>query len=244
MPRKQAKSIASAGKAASNAPSRRIRRRLSPAERRLQIIDAARVLFGEGGLAQVTMRNIARHVGITQAAIYQHFEDKEAVLFAIADGYFAQLIERMGERLSDDMQPLNRLRAMMRGYIEAGLARPEEYRLVFMTDIPGFRREGGLRVEPGDNAEPTTGQLAFGFLEEQVRALLKAKLIRPGDAELTAEAIWAAGHGVVSLLITHVGFLWAPERLIDAQIDMIFKGILPDDSPARRKTPQARSPKA
>lgn len=244
MPMKRAKTVASAGKAASDAPSRRIRRRLSPAERRLQIIDAARALFGEGGLAQVTMRNIARHVGITQAAIYQHFDDKEAILYAIADGYFAQLIERMRERLSDDLPPLDRLRGMMRGYIEAGLARPEEYKLVFMTNIPGFRREGGLRAEPGNEAEPTTGQLAFGFLEEQVRTLLKAGLIRPGDAELTAEAIWAAGHGVVSLLITHVGFLWAPERLIDAQIEMIFRGILPDDSPARRKAPQARSPKA
>ncbi len=244
MPTKRPKAVASIRKAASNAPSRPIRRRLSPAERRLQIIDAARALFGEGGLAQVSMRNIARHVGITQAAIYQHFEDKEAILFAIADGYFAQLIERMRQHLSDDMPPLDRLRAMMRGYIEAGLARPEEYRLVFMTDIPGFRREGGLRAEPGNEAEPTTGQLAFGFLEEQVRTLLKAGLIRPGDAELIAEAIWAAGHGVVSLLITHVGFLWAPERLIDAQIEMIFKGILPDDGSARRKAPQARSPKA
>lgn len=243
MPAKPAKNAASARKAAKSVLPRRIRR-LSPAERRLQIIDAARALFAEGGLAQVTMRNIARHVGITQAAIYQHFEDKEAVLFAIADGFFAQLIERMQRRLAEDMAPLDRLRAMMRGYIEAGLARPEEYRLVFMTDIPGFKRHVGLRVDPSEDAEPSTGQLAFAILEEQVRALVRARLIRPGDAEITAEAIWAAGHGVVSLLITHVGFLWAPEKLIDAQIEMIFNGILPDDSLARRKAPQARSPKA
>lgn len=217
------------------------RRRLPPEERRAQIVEAARALFVEGGLQQVTMRHIARRVGITQAAIYQHFEDKDAVLFAVAEGFFLNLIEARERHISVDLPPIEQLRMAMRAYVENGLAHPEEYRLVFMTDAPGLRRHAPASLSPAGRSmapcgpgavidpeiQPTKGQIVYGHL-------------RPSDPELVAEAIWAAGHGVVALLITHVDFLWTPEKLIDTQIDMILNGLLPVDSPARTTSAQPR----
>ncbi len=63
--------------------------------------------------------------------------------------------------------------------------------------------------------------------------LVKSGDIRKGDPELIAEAIWAAGHGVVALLITHVEFLWEVEKLIEVHIDILLKGLLPDDHAGR-----------
>ncbi|HEY4344800.1 MAG TPA: helix-turn-helix domain-containing protein [Parvibaculum sp.] len=212
------------------------RRRLPPAERRSQIIDAARALFAEGGLDKVSMRNIARRVGITQAAIYQHFEDKEAILFAIAEGFFTQMLERSEAAAQEIECPIERLRQSMYGYIESGLAHPEEYRLVFMTHAPGLKRQGGHRPGPclAPSIQLSKGQLAYAHMQDQVRDLVASGLIRKGDPEAIAEAIWAAGHGVVSLLITHVDFLWDKEKLMETQMNMIFEGLLPDDSPARK----------
>ncbi len=222
-----------------------VRRRLSPAERRIQIIEAARALFCEGGLALVSMRNIARRVGITQAAIYQHFEDKDAILFAIAEEFFTRLIEDGMEKSNEEADPIARLKRGLRGYIEVGLSRPDEYRLVFMTNVPGFKRRGMHRVPPGEEApvELTKGKIAYAFLQEQVRDLIGSGLLCKGDPEVVAEAVWAAIHGIVSLILTHLDFPWAREELIETQLRILFDGLLPDGSPSRGKV-QAASPKA
>lgn len=222
--------------AVSDAPRRQ---RLAPEERRTQIIEAARALFREGGLAAVSMRSIAARVGITQAAIYQHFEDKDAILFAVAEHFFGKLIESAEAMSAVDLDPVEALRASMRGYIETGLAHPEEYRLVFMTDAPGLRRHGPANLqarngqEVGADIQPTKGQIAYGHLQEKVRQFVKSGDIRKGDPELIAEAMWAAGHGVVALLITHVEFVWDAEKLIETHMDILLKGLLPDDHDGR-----------
>ena len=225
------------------------RKRLTPEERRTQIIEAARALFGEGGLSAISMRSIAARVGITQAAIYQHFEDKDAIVFAVAEHFFGKLIESAEASSAVDLGPVEALRASMRGYIETGLAHPEEYRLVFMTDAPGLRRHGPANLqarnghETGPDIQPTKGQIAYGHLQEKVRVLVKSGDIRKGDPELIAEAMWAAGHGVVALLITHVEFVWDAKKLIDMHIDILLKGLLPDGH-AGRATKKSRSRKA
>lgn len=234
---KASKAISPARRGATAAPVRVPRRRLPPAERRTQIIDAARALFAESGLDGVSMRNIARRVGITQAAIYQHFEDKEAILFAIAEGFFAEMLERSEATAQDIACPVERLRQSMFGYVQGGLAHPEEYRLVFMTHAPGLKRQGGghrpVSCLP-QPIQPSKGQLAYAHMQGQVRDLVASGLIRKGDPETIAEAIWAAGHGIVSLLITHVDFPWDKDKLIETQLNMLLNGLLPDDSPLRK----------
>lgn len=232
----------SAAKLSRGKPAAPRRLRLPPEERRAQIIAAARALFAEGGLDRVSMRNIAARVGITQAAIYQHFVDKDAILFAVAEVFFLHLIEAKERNFSLDMPPIEKLRLSMRTYINNGLAHPEEYRLVFMTDAPGLRRhapaaltEKALTPEQRTENEiqPSKGQIAYSHLQELIRELIAQGHIRKGDPETVAEAIWTASHGLVTLLITHTNFMWSPEALINSQLDMLLYGLLPDDSPAR-----------
>lgn len=228
------------------APEKAPRRRLSPIERRLQIIEAARALFAEGGPDLLSMRNIARRVGITQAAIYQHFEDKEALVFAIVEDFFSELIEAGMKAAAEETDPLAGLARAMRGYVEVGLSRPDEYRLVFMTSIPSFRRKNMHRVPAGAPSpiQRSKGQIAFDYLLDRVRELIASGLIRKGEPEVVAEAIWAAGHGIVSLLITHVEFPWSREALVDTQIRIVLEGLLPDDSPARGARHACGAPRA
>lgn len=220
------------GTAASGRPARR---RLPPAERRAQIIRAAKELFGEGGIEHVSMRNIARRVGITQAAIYQHFEDKAAILFAVAEDFFNELIVAMQAAIAGENDPIEQFKRTMRSYVETGLARPEVYRLIFMTDISGLVRTAH-RVPPGqeDQLRPSKGTVAFGMLHERIQALMASGHIRKDDPDAVAEALWAAGHGIVSLLITHAKFPWVPrEKMLTTQMRMLLEGLLPDN---RRKT--------
>lgn len=202
------------------------RKRLPPEERRAQIVAAARSLFAAEGTDKVSMRRIAERVGITQAAIYQHFENKEAILFVIIEGFFSDLLAALEAAIAMDPEPLRRLRRAMRAYIEYGLSRPEEYRLIFMTPISGLVR-AGLAVPRTDQARqtPSKGSLAFDVLDRAVQDLAMAGRARLADTNLLAEALWAAGHGIVSLLITHEQFPWTDrERLIDFQLDLVLRG--------------------
>lgn len=60
-----------------------IRKRLSNADRRSAIIDAAAVVFAEGGLSGATTRAIAHQAGVSEALLYRHFVSKEALYFAV-----------------------------------------------------------------------------------------------------------------------------------------------------------------
>jgi AcrR family transcriptional regulator len=211
------------------------RRRLTPAARRVQILQAARDLFASGGVERISMRNIATRVGITQAAIYQHFDGKEAILFAVCEDFFARLIEVSEKVVRETQDPIERLKKSMLAYVETGLKWPEEYRLVFMTSISGLEMRGAHRAVPGLDQEisPSKGKIAFAYLHDQVRALIAEGHIRQGDVDVLAEAIWAAGHGLVSLFITHVHFPWERERIIETQLKMMLLGLLPEASPVR-----------
>ncbi|HCX68734.1 TetR/AcrR family transcriptional regulator [Parvibaculum sp.] len=214
-----------------------VRRRLSPEERRRQIVVAAKTLFSEEGVDHVSMRKIAREVGITQAAIYQHFENRDAILFAIIEDFFADLLEVLATAVARETQPLLSLRSAMRAYVDYGLAHPEAYRLVFMTPISGLVRAGvGVPRTEEAKLKPSKGTLAFDVLDSAVRKVMECGMVRHDNADLLAEAIWAAGHGLVSLLITHNEFPWTdPDKVIDIQIDLLFRGLLNEDSPMRTK---------
>src|SRR5512132_1210412 len=70
---------------------------------RKQILDASLRLFSERGFARTTVRDIAREAGITDAAIYYHFESKRDLLEALVDerGFLTSLQNL--ERVEADM---------------------------------------------------------------------------------------------------------------------------------------------
>lgn len=55
------------------------------------ILDAAHALLLEGGLAAVTLRALARRLGVDAMAPYHHFDDKDAILVALAERIYAGL---------------------------------------------------------------------------------------------------------------------------------------------------------
>ncbi|MCF4166063.1 TetR/AcrR family transcriptional regulator [Zavarzinia compransoris] len=212
------------------------RRRLTADQRRSQILEAARQLFIEEGVVKVSMRRIAARAGVTPTLIYHHFADKESLLLAVCEDFFLGLIEASEASLAATLatdEPFARLRHLMRGYVDFGLANPDVYRLVFMTPLAGLKREKlshhSHRARPGDTPPPeeeSFGMRAFALLEDEIRRLIEAGALKPAEAGTLAEIVWAAGHGIVSLLITHGDFQWtATDALITLSIDSILHGI-------------------
>ncbi len=192
-------------------------------------------MFARDGIDHTSMRKIAAKAGVTAALLYKHFADKDALLMAIGEAFFVKLGGYIDDAAKGERDPVARLRARMRAYVTCGIENPREYHLTFMTALPRLRRGKEMkafreRVRRGESipeAEITMGMRCFARLEGAVAGVVEAKLTRIKDVPALAEAVWAGGHGLVSLIITHDDFGWTePKRLIETTMDLMLRGLL------------------
>jgi AcrR family transcriptional regulator len=195
------------------------------ASRRGEILDAAKRLFTEEGFAHATMRRIAAEVGVSPTALYLHFADKEAILKAIAEDFFSELLVRLREAHTEEANPLLRLRAGLRAYVDFGLERADEYRLTFQT-----REVRNLKDPCG---ETDTADLSFEVLVTSVSDLMQAGIFRIGDPVLIAETIWVSVHGLTAAAVDmHVRMNSELPTLIETVLTTLLTGLSCRDAPA------------
>lgn len=194
MLRKQPASDAPATQAARLRDVSRRRREQQRDDLRRAILDAAGALFLEQGYEGLSMRQVAERIGYSATTIYRHFEDKDDLLFAIVrDGFqrFGGQLARAARAAGDD--PLERLGALGRAYVEFGLKNPVYYRLMFM------QRHDFLFESRADETAPMID--SFAVLQQSVEGAMRAGVLRAGDPETTSTVIWAVMHGITSLAI-------------------------------------------
>jgi AcrR family transcriptional regulator len=106
-------------------------------ERTAEIVAVAWKVAAEEGIGGVTLRELARQVGMRQPSLYEYFESKHALYDAMfADGN-QRLLERIeAVELSDD--PRAALKAWMRAFVEFVLEDQARLQLLFQRPIPGF----------------------------------------------------------------------------------------------------------
>jgi len=121
---------------ARTAASRGKRGRYHHGDLRRALLDAALAVLTEADSRALTLREVARRAGVTHAAPYRHFTDKEALLAAVAEEGFHTLSEAMREamgRAGDD--PVERLEALGVGYVRFALAHPAHFEVMFGPEL-------------------------------------------------------------------------------------------------------------
>ena len=190
--------------------------------RRGEILDAAKRLFLTEGYEHATIRKIAGAVGVSPAALYLYFPDKDSILQAIAESTFETLLARLEESQQRASSDLERFRAGLATYIAFGLAHPDEYRLTFLAKIMTPSGPGRLAAP----CEPEAADRSFAILHDGIAALMAAGVFRSGDPRLAAEASWASLHGATALLLDQAEHIESPhEALIEAVLDLIIRGL-------------------
>lgn len=187
--------------------------------RRGEILAAAERIFVEFGYEGATIRKIAEEVGLSSTALYMHFADKGEILQEICREAFEALISSTDFLASEDGPPEVRLRGMINAYVAFGFSNPNAYRLIYLT----------RPVEARDGTQTLAQELGFSVFTafEDVVAQTVASGRMEGDPSAIAQSIWAAAHGVVSLMITKTYFPWADRQLVvDTTLDAVFAGLL------------------
>ncbi len=190
------------------------------ASRRGEILAAASRIFLEEGVANATMRRIAAAVGVSTTALYVYFPDKDAILQAIAEATFAELLATLEATQQVGGSAAERFRTGLRAYVEFGLARPDAYRLTFLSTPAGR----GAVPPPCDVIQ--AADHSFAILQRGVEEMMAEGSFRPGASESIAEAIWACLHGVTALLLDQAEHVVTPpEHLVEQVIDLVTLGL-------------------
>ncbi len=201
-------------------PRRRRARRGQGELLRDEILDATeRLLLATGGdEAAVSIREVADAVGVTPPSIYLHFADKNELIFAVCERHFAELDRRLEEAAAGSDDPLESLRLRGRAYVRFGVEHPGPYRILFMSK-PASAPEWWTHERVQESA-------SFMHLVGAIQRCLDAGAIAPGDPVQISVVVWAAVHGVTSLLISKSALPWPdPEALADYCCQVLIDGL-------------------
>lgn len=187
-----------------------------------EIVDGAVALLDEtGDETSVTLRAVARKVGIAAPSIYRHFPDQPSVMLAVVQQAFDELDAELRRALdATGGDPRARLFAVCTGYLEFAQRHPGRYRTMF----------GGLWM-PDLAASSVTeadlhalGQGVMQVLIEVLADCVAAGIATSTDPSADAVALWVGLHGLAHQQSVTVSFPWPPdiaERLVVALAHLV-----------------------
>jgi AcrR family transcriptional regulator len=182
---------------------------------RADLIDAATALVSEAGHGQqLSLRAVAKKVGIATTSVYPHFADVDQLKVAVVERGFAEFNQYRSAASQAINDPVASLLARCRAYGRFAVDHPGYYRLMFGPDLPAT-----LAYESPD----APGRRALQGLAESIGRCQQAGATGDHDDPFQlAVLVWGALHGLVSLRIDRPRFPW-PTSTDQAINDTVWK---------------------
>ncbi|MEC3919894.1 TetR/AcrR family transcriptional regulator [Nocardia sp. CDC160] len=226
-------------------PTRRERRR---AETTAEIKEVALRLMADNGPGAITLRAIAREMGMTANAVYSYFATRDELVTTLIQDVYGELADAViaarDTRAPDD--PAGRIMAWACAFRDWSLANPDGFRLIYGDPVPGYQPpEGGAapdaehRVCSGltelaagawPSAQARYADYEFEWSDFDPRLVEEVRTEFPGlppAVIAVALRIWGHLHGLVSLEIR--GSLGAqtinPDKLYRNEIGALIRSF-------------------
>jgi AcrR family transcriptional regulator len=187
---------------------------------RQSLIEAAIELMGEKGISDLSLRQVARRVGVSHNAPYRHFEDKEALLSAVAEQGFRSLqvaMEAAKEQTPPDSS--QQLAAIGAAYVHFALDHPFHYRLMFGDFRCSFDQYSALAQ---------ASQESFMVLVDTIVEGQETGCFRATDSLDMARVAWSLVHGQAMLALDgklQVSQGEALDEFLEFSSQMLLQGL-------------------
>lgn len=186
---------------------------------RRALLDAALLVLTEQDLAGLTLRQVARRAGVSEAAPYHHFASKAALVEALVVETFhqlAQVLQEAGQATAGT--PLDQLMAIGVAYVRFAMEHRASFQILYRPELRHLGRPqpdaDGMARSPIDQA----GRAAYQVLLDAIVACQQAGIVGAGDPLPLALTAWATVHGLAQLHLDGVvgAELLPQDRLPDA----------------------------
>ena len=168
----------------------RERRRRNREQMVAAILEAARAVMRERGVADLSLREVARRVKIQAPSLYEYFPSKAALYEALFLAGFRLFRARLLQGLEGADTFWEQLRAHFEGYMGFACEHPDLYQLVFEHPVPGFAPSDATMAESLALLERLTSRIAEA---------IESGEITPGlSAGQTRDLLIAMMHGLTS----------------------------------------------
>jgi AcrR family transcriptional regulator len=161
------------------------------------LVEAGLVIVERDGVEALSLRAVARRAKVSHAAPYHHFRSKAGLLAAVAAAGFLQMVAAIGEEAmrAAAIDPIDRLRAVGRGYVRFAATHPSIFRLMFRPEL----------TQPSEHARLQEAEAAaFGTLLETIIAAQQSGQLPGRDPRPLAAYAWTGVHGLAMLHIDNV----------------------------------------
>ena len=178
------------------------------------LVDAAERVLVPDGLGGLTVRAVATEAGVAPMGVYNRFGSKDGLIAAVLVRGFDGLRTAVTEDADPD--PVQRLVVSGRNYRRFALAHPQHYGAMF----------GGRRLPTEASTELVQhASAAFEGLVDHVRYAMALGAVRSGDQVETAQLIWSAVHGAVSLELGGNVLTPDPAASYEALLQLLVDGL-------------------
>jgi len=191
-----------------------------------RLCKVAERLFAERGPQAVTMRELARELGVSAMTPYRYFHDKEEILATVRAAAFERFAAALERAAAIKGSAVARANAVGRAYVDFAFKQPDAYKLMFDVSQPQSGRFPEL-VRAGRRARQTM----TGYMKQLIA---EGYLI--GDPEVLGTIFWAMVHGLVML---HLMGRLDPKPDFDAvhqtALRLLARGARPSVQQAKRR---------
>jgi AcrR family transcriptional regulator len=175
---------------------------------RAALLAQAELTLRENGLDGLSLRELARQVGVSHGAPRRHFADRQALLDALAESGFARLGAELRAALDDAGEDYEaRLRATATAYVRFAISDAALLELMFTGK---HRQQSGALAEAADRA--------FSVILDLIREGQAGGVLEPGEPERIGLLLFATVQGIAALVS---GGIVDPEELDGVVADAI-----------------------
>ena len=160
---------------------------------RQALLDAAFALLGRHAAAQLSLREVARAAGVSHAAPYHYFTDRDALLKAVGTECMRRFLQAQRDAVARHRAPVDRLLALGLAYVDFAHAQPNAVALVFDAQLcpPGAPNAESAPLIAANEA----------LLRDCVAALQQADGVPDVDGDALGAALWGTVHGLAQLVM-------------------------------------------
>ena len=188
------------------------------ADLREACIREALAIIETSGIEELSLREIARRLGVSHQAPYKHFTSRDHILAEIVRRAFEAFAQYLDERPRSGNARRD-LEAMGRAYVTYAMAHPLQYRLMFGTPLPNPEQHPDMMH---------SAKHAFALLRDCIGQMIiqSGTTTNSDSVELDALFVWSSLHGVASIMNTStIDTLGLSNAVLEAAFQHVLRRI-------------------